>query len=321
MRLSLPVLTAMALLSSTPVLAAVRCVGTPTGQQCATTHPTIQAAVDAAAVNDKVVIGAGTYTEAVRITKVIQLSYEPGATHSGAKLRGATLLHVDNVEGSPVVLDVNMDVRDAAYGIRATGGLGLRVFRGTVTGRRGSGRKGDSPHVGIALHGGTRHHVNEVTVSGIDVGIEVNGVAWEKIQNNTLVGNGIGIRVRHGKGQVFYSTLRNNTIGLKVESAGHTDINGTRYVADESCPTCIGVVWGFANTPNPDSGLFANSVMEMNHTVWTGYGPHPTGRAIRVQKADRTFTSDYREDPGCVNQWGFNTIDGETMAFHTTGPC
>ncbi len=66
-----------------------RCVGSPTGVTCNTTHSTIQAAVNAAGSGDTVIIAAGTYNENVVVnTSGITLRGE-GNSPTGAILNGA----------------------------------------------------------------------------------------------------------------------------------------------------------------------------------------------------------------------------------------
>src|SRR5262249_54983011 len=139
-------------------------------------HPTIQAAVDAAADGDTIQISTGTYDEAVVVTGKTNLLIEgkgkaviAPTSGIGLKLDSCTTCTVEKLTfqgGNPNALQLlnstgctlsKLTVEDATSdGLRADGGSGHTIDKCTVTGGGGAG---------IALGADTAVAVDGCTVS------------------------------------------------------------------------------------------------------------------------------------------------------------
>jgi hypothetical protein len=154
-------------------------------------------------------------------------------------------------------------------------------------------------------------------VEGFDIGIDSFNCGWLDVEAGQVggvlfEGNRVGLRSVWDKGQVFFNEFVNNEIGIELRGNFHQDVNANRFFANT-----IGILWGLAPTPNPDSGVTTQRTMEFNHPIFSG-----NNQPISVEVTPGVFSPDYRHDPGCFVQWTNMEIDGVVVPnFQKGGPC
>jgi hypothetical protein len=302
-------------LLATPSLAAVWCV--PNGQiggQCPKVSPTIQAAIDRGAPGDIIRIGPGNPPERIVLSKRVRIIGLPGHAITDEGLRpGEALLSFSAPMSGPLFERLELVVATSRAGVVVPSTVTNAQFKGV----RISSTATPRPAHGFQANESARTYfigaIGTVPrVSGFDVGIELNNVAWHDVEADTQIeNNGVGLRVTHGKGQIFWNTFRNNDVALEVRGAFHTDINANTFLDNG-----LAVLWGLADDPHPASGLTRQKVMEFNHAVLDG-----NGEAILVETSPGVLSADYRDDPGCSVQWTNMTLEGEVQPNHNTRSC
>ena len=269
---------ALALLLAGSAEAANRCTLTATGS-CASYHTTIQEAVDAANVGDRVVIGAGAYAGNVHVTKKINATGQVGHALNGE-------WHDDGVSGLREIRTI------AATLIRVTDGLSLKILNGAGC---------------VLIDGAESTRVQGRTVSGCAVGIDLVDAIKPYISTVTATGNGIAIRLTRGSStsQVFFNAFADNGIAVQLNDAVHTDVNSN----DVTCPE--GGIGFEMNVPDG----FPNDTMEYNQNAFTGCA----GKHWQIQQCDGAYTNDPTLSPESNAQYGTNTADGAALPVVNTG--
>lgn len=152
---------------------------------------TIQAAVDAAQPGDSILVPAGTYREAVTVTKSgITLIGQPGAVLDGTGLGAAVGVRVRSTDGTRLT-DFTLDGFEIR-GYTLSGVLLRGVDRFRITG----GRYVDNPLYGIFPIASTVGQIDHNQVSGsFDSGIYIGQSTDILIEKNIAHDNTVGIEV------------------------------------------------------------------------------------------------------------------------------
>jgi hypothetical protein len=301
-----------------PALAAVWCVPhDEIGGQCQKTSPSIQRAIDLGAPGDIIRVGPGNPAERITITKRVRLIGLPGHLITDARLDpGGALLTFAGTIGSPLIERLQLDVVTSDAGIVVPNTVTNAQFKGV----RVMSAAHPRPAYGFQANGSSRTYFigslgTTPRVSGFEVGMELNHVMWHDVEAGTEIeDNGVGLRVTHGKGQIFWNVFRNNEVALEVRGAFHTDINANTFIDNG-----LAMLWGWAAEPHPESGVAYQKVIEFNHAVLVG-----NAELFRVETAPGVFSADYRDDPGCAVQWTNMTVEepggaAQVLPNHTTG--
>ena len=70
----------------------------------------------------------------------------------------------------------------------------------------------------------------------------------------------MGVRIIHGKGQVFWNSFRNNGVGLEVRGTVQHNLNNNDFFDND-----VGLFWGLAATPHPQTGAIESRLTEFDH--------------------------------------------------------
>jgi hypothetical protein len=305
-------------LQATPSIAATWCVPTGTiGGQCPKIAPTIQHAIDNGLLGDQIRVGPGNPPERITITKRVQIIGLPGHLITDAGLDpGDALIAFSGDIGSPILERLVLDVVTSRAGIVVPSTVSMAQFKGV----RITSQADPPPAFGFQANRSKRTYFigaqgTTPRVAGFDVGIDLNGVTWHDVEAGTEIENNrVGLRVTHGKGQIFWNFFRNNDVGIEVRGVFHTDINSNTFEGNG-----LAVHWGLADTPHPDTKLRWQKTVEFNHPVLDGNGEnflielHPDNPA--------GVSGDYRDDPGCNVQWTNMEVDGALLPYHITRSC
>jgi hypothetical protein len=302
-------------LVATPSLAATWCVPHGSiGGSCPRSSPTIQAAIDESAPGDIIRVGPGNPAERLVITKRLRPIGLPGHLITDTGLRpGGALLSFSGVILNPVLLRLELDVVTSRAGIVVPSTVTNAQFKGVRVASTARPR----PAYGFQANQSERTYFIGALgatprVAGFEVGIELNDVTWHDVEADTQIeNNGVGLRVTHGKGQIFWNTFRNNAVALEVRGAYHTDINANTFIDNG-----LAVLWGLATVPHPETGLVYQKNIEFNHPVVEG-----NREFVRVETSPGVFSGDYRDDPGCAVQWTNMRVEGERYPNHNAGSC
>ena len=206
------------------------------GGACGSAAPcyaTVQAAVDAAASGDQILIAAGVYTPTLYVDKTVTLrgGYAPPDWTTSRPEENVTLLDGQTgdgilITGGSPALD-GLHVSGHGFGIYATA-ASPTLSRLVVTG------PGDSTGIYLADCDAL---LSNVVVSGWEVGVSTAGSTSTTLQYVTIVGNDIGLYL-HGNSQavVRNTIVAAETVGLLNLSPltlTVTDVlwhgNGTNY--------------------------------------------------------------------------------------------
>jgi hypothetical protein len=302
-------------LPATPSLAATWCVPNNTiGGACPKWSTTIQGAIDRAIPGDDIRVGPFTFDERILITKRVRIIGLPGHLITDAGLDpGEALLTFAGTINNPILERLVLDVVTSRAGIVVP----RTVFSAQFKGVRVTSTADPRPAYGLQANGSTRtYFIGAVgatpRVSGFQVGIELNHVIWHDVEAGTEIeDNEVGLRVTHGKGQIFWNFFRNNGVAIEVRGAFHTDINSNTFTDNG-----LAVLWGLADTPHPDSKLRRQKTVEFNHPVLEGNIEN-----FWIERSPGTFSSDYRHDPGCSVQWTNMRVDEELLPNHIARSC
>ena len=152
---------------------------------------TIQAAVDAAQPGDSILVPAGTYREAVTVTKSgITLIGQPGAVLDGTGVGATVGVRVRSTDGTRLT-DFTLDGFEIR-GYTLSGVLLRGVDRFRITG----GRYVDNPLYGIFPIASTEGQIDRNQVSGsFDSGIYIGQSTDILIEKNIAHDNTVGIEV------------------------------------------------------------------------------------------------------------------------------
>ena len=301
------VLIALALLvSAERAMAVTWCVPDATVRtSCPKVSPTIQGAIDRAASNDMIYIGAGNPPERLTIDKRLTIKGLPGhrITDEGLPPGGTLLSIVGDLERGPRFESVVLDVVTSDTGIYVAPTVIFAEFRGA----RVTSEQDPKPAVGMQASGTSRMWFigarraapgEESRMSGFQVGFDLNDVDHVDVEYTAIEDNDVGIRLTRGGYQVFFNALRNNGVGLEVCGLNVCDINSNTFVDNG-----LGVYWALCH--NPDSGLSQQKNVEFNHNTFAGNGGN-----VMVETSPGVYSDDHNDDPGCFVQWTNMLLDG-----------
>jgi parallel beta-helix repeat protein len=174
---------------------------------------TIQAAVDAAQPGDTILVPAGTYPEAVTVTKSgITLIGDPGAVLDGTGLGIPVGVRVRSTDGTRLT-DFTLDGFEIR-GYTLSGVLLRGVDRFRITG----GRYVDNPLYGVFPIASTEGRIDRNLVSGsLDSGIYIGQSTDILIEKNVAHDNTVGIEVElASRITVRENTATANSIGAII---------------------------------------------------------------------------------------------------------
>jgi hypothetical protein len=209
-------------LLATPSMADTWCV--PNGEiggVCPQVSPTIQGAIDQGRKGDVIRVGQGNPAERLLITKRVQIVGLPGhlITDAGLDPGGALLTFSNAAIGNPIFERLVLEVVTSSAGVVVPSTVTTAVFRGV---RIASTVANPRPAFGFQANNSKRTYFigaagTTPRVSGFEVGIDLNAVIWHDVEAGTVIeNNGIGLRVKHGKGQIFWNVFRDNDVALEV---------------------------------------------------------------------------------------------------------
>jgi parallel beta-helix repeat protein len=203
-------------------------------------YPTIQSALDAAEVNDKIIVNAGIYKENIIVDKVVDLIGVgwPVIDGGGKDNNDATVFicYLDNMTSGKMQGFV---ITGGGAGIF---GHGLQILNSSP--EIFNNRIRSNKHVGIGIHGHkrftekTKIHNNVIFDNAIGVshglgtygqvydntiydnkvtGIGVRGLSKPTLRNNTIYDNYVGIGVREeAYPQIIDNEIRDNVVGIAI---------------------------------------------------------------------------------------------------------
>ncbi len=203
-------------------------------------YPTIQSALDAAEVNDQIIVNPGIYKEKIIIDKVVDLIGVGWPTIDG----GGT----NNNEATVFICYLDNMSAGKMHGFMITGGgsgifgHGLQILNSSP--EIFNNKIHDNKHVGIGIHGHkrftekTKIHDNLIFDNGIGVshglgtygeiyenmiynnkiaGIGVRGLSKPILRKNTIYNNYVGIGIREeAYPYIEENEIRNNLIGIAL---------------------------------------------------------------------------------------------------------
>jgi len=277
---------ALVLFSATTVLAAVRCVNS-SDASCTTHHPTIQAAVTAAASGDIVLVGPGTYNEQVTITQDDLSLFGAQAGNDAQKGRGdakkeSTVNSASGafvVNGNRVILD-GFTIQGANDHQAIVGNKdGLKVFNNII--QENSGVNG----MGLFTQGKSNLLVRRNLFKNETYGVFAATTTNAIVSDNTFNGN---------NSSSFNATAINfNTNCSNITVTNNQGDNNQTFIV-------IG-----PNTTN----------VEFSHNQ----GSHFSGSAVYVTGAnDQLVISDNDLDQGSFRGIKFNQDFGAGTITHAT---
>jgi hypothetical protein len=310
--------TLLTTLQAAPSMAATWCVPiVPISGQCPQVAPSIQHAIDNGQLGDVIRVGPGNPAERITIARRVQIVGLPGhlITDRGLGRGEALITFAEDVDiGSPILERLVLDVVTSSAGIVVPSTVIMAQFKGLQI----TSTVHPRPAVGFQANRSKRTYFigalgTTPRVSGFDVGIDLNRVTWHDVEAGTEIeNNGVGLRVTHGKGQIFWNFFRYNDVAIEVRGVFHTDINSNTFEENG-----LAVLWGLADEPHPDSKLKRQKTVEFNHPVLAG-----NARNFSIETSPGVFSHDYRLDPGCNVQWTNMIVDGDgPLPYHITRSC
>jgi hypothetical protein len=285
------------------------------GGQCSRISPTIQGAIDAGISGDVIRVGAGNPAERIVVTKRVRILGVPGhrITDAGLPPSSDPVIGFAGTFQAPGFEKLDVVVVTSPAGIVIPETVGNVQFRGVhIT----SGAPFPPAH-GLQVNGSTRMYFLTAAgrpgrVAGFQVGIELNDVTWLDVEGGAIIeDNAVGLRVIHGKGQIFWNTFRRNGVGLESRGVFHMDTNNNDFIENE-----VGVRWGLAATPHPETGLVVSRQTEFDHNDFIG-----NGVAFEIELPGGAVSNEMEDNPGCAGRWNNNEVDFIVLPSFKTGAC
>ena len=240
--------------------------------RCQKVSATIQGAIDGAVAGDTIRVGPDNPAERIGIGKRVRITGVPGhlITDAGLPASSDPLIRFAGAFQMPVLERLVLDVVTSAAGIIVPTTVRNIKFKGLQITSSALPR----PAYGLQVNGNERTYFEGAgsllaRVAGFEVGIEFNNVTWLDIEAGVVIeDNGVGLRVVHGKGQIFWNMFRNNGVGLETRGVFHLDTNNNDFLDNE-----VGLRWGLAAGPTrPPDGSRAprrNSITTTSSaTAW-----------------------------------------------------
>jgi hypothetical protein len=297
--------------------AATWCVpGETIAKQCSLASGTIQGAIDGATPGDIILVGPGNPAERIVISKRVRIQGLPGhlITDKGLPPSGHPLIGFSGTFQAPGFEKLHLDVVNSPAGVVIPRTVGNVQFRGVQI----TSAATPAPAYGLQVNGGTRMYFLAAAgepgrVAGFEVGIELDNVFWHDVEGGAVIeGNGVGLRVTHGKGQIFWNTFRNNGVGLEARGIFHTDTNNNDFIGNG-----IGLLWGLADAPHPLTGLRVSRQTEFDHNDFID-----NGVAFQIEvPGSPAYSPSMYDNPGCTGRWNNNEVDGTVLTPFKTGLC
>jgi hypothetical protein len=306
----------MSVLVPTVAWAATWCVpGAAIGGSCQKVSATIQGAIDGAVAGDTIRVGPGNPRERIVISKRVRITGVPGhlITDAGLPPSSAPLVRFSGAFQAPALERLVLDVVTSAAGVIVPSTVDNVQFKGVQITSSALPR----PAYGLQVNGNERTYFEGAgsliaRVAGFEVGIEFNNVTWHDIEAGVVIeDNGVGLRLVHGKGQIFWNTFRNNGIGLEARGIFHVDTNNNDFLDNE-----VGLLWGFAAAPHPDTGRMTSTQTEFDHNDFIG-----NGVAFQIEIEPGVFSSSMTDDLGCSGRWNNNEVNGTVLPSFRTRTC
>lgn len=285
-------------------LAGTRCVPNKVDGRCppGKIYPTIQAAIDAAARNDIIVLGPGTLVERVVVTKNLRFQCVDGAvlTDEGLPPGDALVTYQDTSTAHQYWRGCAMEVATSDVGVKIPSSLrSIKLQDVTLT------RIGDRAGIGILIDGSDGKPnandmaLDDVVIQNFDIGARVIDARGLNFEPAIFIGNRVGAHVTNGAGQFFYNSFIDNEIGLIWEGGGPgsprfntLDNNGNTFI-------------------NNDIALWLGPRLNNAEFHWNDITYGPGQIAFRVETAPGIFLEGdtaYRAGSACGNV-GFGPID------------
>ncbi len=245
-RVTLAVAATLLVVGATQAFAATRTVGPPTCQQA--TFSSIQAAVNASAAGDKIIVCAGTYTEQVSVPAGKDGLTLQSNGHLAAIIQAPAAMSspkaIVRVTGSQNVKITDFQIQGPGdggcdsleFGVRIDGGGSATVSNNRITHIRDEPFSGCQNGVGIQAGRAADSTSGSVTAkSNVIDDYQKNGITVSNagslgtITGNTIVGAGPtpviaqnGIQVSSGAS----GTVSKNDVSGNVYSPRHRDVDG-----------------------------------------------------------------------------------------------
>lgn len=192
-------------------------------------HTSIQAAVDAAAAGTTILVGAGTYREAVRVSTPVVLCRRQAATSRCADVPGDTVIDARDRGAPAVTVDADgvtvrgFTLRTGTHAALAVRASGVRIADNVVR------ALGPAVH----LRGGQGHRLSANTYLGALAGVVVDGASGVRSVGDTFLGVVTGIELRaagpgaqpHGA-VVRDADLKAASVAIRLAGAAGTTVQG-----------------------------------------------------------------------------------------------
>jgi parallel beta-helix repeat protein len=254
--------------------AATLCVDSGGAPSC---YRTISAAVAAAAPNDVIKVGPGTYAESITITKPLSLTTESAVLDASGKSRG---FFVNGLAPSGLTGTGLSGVNISGFTVRNANFEGILVLNASmVTLSNDTVMNNNRSLAGGTCPGLEAFETNEQSDCG--EGIHLMGADHSVIINNTLTGNSGGILLSDDTGPTHDNLLSFNTVHDNPYACGLTLASHVAYVpanlpTNVTVPAAYGVYHntvyanraranGNANEGGSGVGIFASAPGTMSY--------------------------------------------------------